>query len=245
MVFNPRMTSHSTSLAERLAAVHDRIATACTDAGRSADEVTLVAVSKKHSPEAVAEAAAAGQTVFGENRVQEASQKIPLCDERLDFHLIGHLQSNKAKFVPRLFSTVHSVDSGKLMRALDAAAGQAGTSLRVFLQVNVAGEAQKFGLKPNELPSLLRRAEDCYNLNVDGLMTMPPIVRDPEDARRWFSTLRELRDRMRDETGFPLDQLSMGMSHDMEAAIKEGATFVRVGTDIFGKRVVPQEHPND
>ena len=169
MVFNARMTNSSSSLADRLAAVNTRIEQACTAAGRSVDEVTLVAVSKKHPPESVAEAASAGQTVFGENRVQEAKEKIPQCDDRLDFHLIGHLQSNKAKFVPSLFSTVHSVDSGKLLRALDAAAGHAGKSLRVFLQVNVAGEAQKFGLKPKELPALLRTAEDCYNLNVDGL----------------------------------------------------------------------------
>lgn len=222
--------------AERVERVQTRLEAACAACGRDPAEVTVVAVSKKHPPESVDAVAAAGMTVFGENRVQEAGQKIPLCSGHLEWHLIGHLQTNKARAAAQLFSTIHSVDSLRLLNALDPAAGEAGGNLNIFLQVNVSGEGTKYGFAPDEVEAALDRATELHNLNVVGLMTMPPFTEDPEGAREHFVALRELRDRLRDATGFPLDALSMGMSHDFEVAVSEGATHIRVGTDLFGKR---------
>ena len=193
-------------------------------------------MSKKHPPSAVEALAAAGQTVFGENKVQEAAQKIPACSGHLEWHLVGHLQSNKARLAAALFHTVHSVDSEKLLRLLNQEASRAGRNLAVYLQVNVSGEGAKHGLAPDAVAPVLDAASHCMNLDVLGLMTMPPIAEDPEEAAPHFAALRELRDGLRAQTGFPLERLSMGMSHDCEIAIREGATTVRVGTDLFGKR---------
>lgn len=229
-------------MADRLDRIEERISAACARAGRRRDDVTLVAVSKTHPPETVAEAAALGLRIFGENKVQEARAKIPECPGHLSWHLVGHLQSNKAKLAVELFEVVHSVDSEKLARMLNAAADEAGRTLRILLEVNVSGEASKFGLKPEDVPAVLAAANACPRLVVDGLMTMAPFAPEAEKARPYFRNLRELRDRWARETGTPLEQLSMGMSGDFEVAIEEGATLVRIGTLLFGERkaVVPQ-----
>ncbi len=226
----------SDSVAERLDAIEARIAAACARAGRQRDEVELVAVSKTHPPAAVAEVAALGIRVFGENKVQEARAKIPECPGHLSWHLIGHLQSNKARWAVELFDVIHSVDSEKLVRTLDVAADAAGKTVHILLEVNVSGEGSKFGLKPDEVAGVLAVANECPRLVVDGLMTMAPFAPEAEKARPYFRQLRELRDRLVRETGSPLATLSMGMSGDFEVAIEEGATLVRIGTLLFGER---------
>jgi pyridoxal phosphate enzyme (YggS family) len=218
---------------ERLERVEQRISAACIKAGRSRDSVRLLAVSKTKPPEAVREAAACGLRLFGENRVQEAQSKIPMCPTGLEWHLIGHLQSNKAKVAAQYFQMVHSVDSLKLLQALET---HAGTTLPVLLQVNVSGEAAKFGMKPDEVAGVINAANQMQKVEVHGLMTIPPFSPDPEKTRGHFSALRQLRDQLQDETGTPLPELSMGMSHDLEVAIEEGSTWVRIGTDLFGGR---------
>ncbi|VGO17191.1 hypothetical protein PDESU_05786 [Pontiella desulfatans] len=218
---------------QRLERVEQRIAKACQNAGRSREEVRLLAVSKTKPPEAVREAAGCGLRLFGENRVQEAQSKIPLCPPGLEWHLIGHLQTNKAKIAARFFQMVHSVDSLKLLEALDS---HAGTTLPVLLQVNVSGEAAKFGMKPDEVAGVIETANRLQKCEVHGLMTIPPFSPDPEKTRVHFRALRELRDRLQQETATPLPELSMGMSHDLEVAIEEGSTWVRIGTDLFGSR---------
>ncbi len=223
----------SDTFAERLKNVERRIAAACEKAGRPRDSVRLLAVSKTKPPEAVREAAACGLRLFGENRVQEAQSKIPMCPNGLEWHLIGHLQTNKAKVAVRFFQMIHSVDSLKLLQALET---HAGTTLPVLLQVNVSGESAKFGMKPDEVAGVIDAANQMQKCEVHGLMTIPPFSPDPEKTRAHFSNLRNLRDRLQDETGTPLPELSMGMSHDLEVAIQEGSTWVRIGTDLFGSR---------
>jgi PLP dependent protein len=229
------------TIAENLAAVRERIAAACARAGRAADSVHLLAVSKTHGPEAVRAAAACGQVLFAENRVQEAAAKIPECPGRLQWHLIGHLQSNKAAQAAQLFDWVHSVDSSKLMEALDRQAGEAGRRLKVLVQVNVSGERSKSGLNPAATPDVLALGNRLQNVQVCGLMTIPPLAEDPEKARPFFRRLRELRDEWTAKLELDLPELSMGMTHDLEVAIEEGATFVRVGTGIFGAREYPAQ----
>jgi PLP dependent protein len=222
------------SIRDNLEAVEARIAAACQTAGRERDEVKMVAVSKTKPAEAVLEAVEAGQILFGENRVQEAQAKIPLCPGHLQWHLIGHLQSNKARVAASgLFRMIHSVDSEKLLRALDE---YAAVPLPVLIQVNVSGEGSKEGCAPEDAAALIEAANQCSKVEVHGLMTIPPFTPDPEKARVHFSNLRKLRDRLQQETGTPLPELSMGMSHDFEIAIEEGATYIRVGSDIFGER---------
>lgn len=221
------------TFAERLENVERRIAAACEKAGCPRDSVRLLAVSKTHPPEAVRAAAGYGLRLFGENRVQEAQAKIPMCPSGLEWHLIGHLQSNKAKVAVRLFQMIHSVDSLKLLQALEE---HANTALPVLLQVNVAGEAAKFGMRPDEVAGVIDAANQMRKVEVHGLMTIPPFSPDPEKTRGHFSSLRKLRDRLQEETGTPLPELSMGMSHDLEVAIEEGSTWVRIGTDLFGGR---------
>lgn len=223
----------SETFEQRLDKVERRIAAACERTGRSRDSVRLLAVSKTKPPEAIREAADCGLRLFGENKVQEAQSKIPLCPSGLEWHLIGHLQSNKAKVAAGLFQMIHSVDSQKLLRALDT---HAGTALPVLLQVNVSGEASKSGMAPGEVAQVIEAANQMQKVEVHGLMTIPPFTADPEKARSHFTALRELRDRLQQETGTPLPELSMGMSHDLEIAIEEGSTWVRIGTDLFGKR---------
>lgn len=222
------------SIAENLERIEENICAACEKAGRNRDEVKLIAVSKRKPVEAVLEAAEAGQVLFGENRIQEAQLKIPRCPPNLHWHLIGHLQGNKAKIAASgLFRMVHSVDSEKLIRRLDE---YAAVPLPVLVQVNVSGEGSKSGCSPDEAAALIETANRCSQVEVHGLMTIPPFTPEPEKARTHFSNLRKLRDRLQEETGTPLPELSMGMSNDFEIAIEEGSTFVRVGTDIFGQR---------
>lgn len=189
--------------------------------------VTLVAVTKTVPPERVDAALQAGVTVFGENKIQEAKAKIPQVSSRARWHFIGHLQSNKARDAVELFELIHSVDSVKLAGELDKWADRAGKTQPILLEVNVSGEASKFGISPADLPAVLAGIQQFPRLEVRGLMTMPPLKKDP---RPFFRQLRQLRD----ETG--LKELSMGMSHDYEIAIEEGATLVRIGAAIFGER---------
>ncbi|MFH1476289.1 MAG: YggS family pyridoxal phosphate-dependent enzyme [Verrucomicrobiota bacterium] len=224
------------SFAERLADVRRRITEACRRAGRNPEAVRIAAVSKMHGPECVCEAADAGLMVFGESRVQEARQKIPLCPSALTWHLIGHLQTNKVKDAVNLFHLIQAVDSLKLLLAIEAAAEAAGRVMPVFLEVNVSGESSKFGLAPEAVPGILQAANGLRRVEIQGLLTIPPLAENPEHARPFFRALREHRDRWRRETGFELRELSMGMSHDFEVAVEEGATWVRLGTILFGKR---------
>ncbi len=226
-------------ISANLESVRSQITAACARAGRPADTVCLLAVSKTYGPEFVRAAAACGQSCFGENRVQEAAAKIPECSERLQWHLIGHLQSNKAAQAARLFDWVHSIDSIKLLEALDRHAADAGRTLQILIQVSVSGERAKSGLAPEEVPALLERANDLHQVEVRGLMTIPPLSEDPEKARPFFRRLRELREEWERSLGIELPELSMGMTHDLVVAIEEGATMVRVGTGIFGARAAP------
>jgi len=229
------------SISENLAGVRERIAAAANRAGRNPADVALMAVSKTFPAEAIREAYAAGQRLFGENRVQEfADKSAALTQLDAEFHLIGHLQSNKAARAAELFTAVDSVDSLGLARKLDTAAAKANRRLIVLIEINVGGEAAKSGvaLDSAELEELLTAAADLQHLQFSGLMTIPPFTEDPEGARRYFRRLRELRDDIaaRHLRGISMDVLSMGMSHDFEVAIEEGATCVRVGTGIFGER---------
>ena len=227
------------SITERVAEVQGRLSRAIEKAGRDPAGVALMAVSKNHGPDAVREAAAAGLTLFGENRVQEAAAKIPESPGHLRWHLIGHLQRNKVKFAVELFEAIHSVDTLKLAETIQRHCEEAGRRMQILLEVNVSGEAVKFGFKPDEVPEVLRRSAEWSRLEITGLMTMPPFTEDPEGARPHFIRLRELRDRWQDETGVPLPVLSMGMTHDMEVAVEEGSNVVRIGTAIFGARPKP------
>jgi len=230
-------------IAERLRAVRERIARAAERAGRSPGEVSLVAVSKTHPPERVREAfAAAGQRDFGENKVQEGEAKIAaLADLRgsgLRWHLVGHLQSNKARKAASLFDLVHSVDGADLGRKLAAAAADLGKTLDVLVQADLAGEATKHGVGEDELLGALEALRGLPSLRVQGLMILPPFDPDPEMTRPYFRRLRDLRDRAVREGLLQGSALSMGMSHDFEGAVEEGATIVRVGTAVFGERNV-------
>ena len=226
-------------LAHRLAAVRQRIAEAAARAGREPADVRLIAVSKTFPIEAVREAYDAGQRDFGENRVQEAVHKIASAgDLAIRWHLIGHLQSNKARKAAEHCAAVHSVDSVDLLKRLDAAAVAANRTIDLLIQVDLALEATKFGAPVDTLPAILAEAQHCTAAHVVGLMLLPPFADNPEDARVWFRQLRDHRDRLA-ATGVPashLRELSMGMSHDFEVAIEEGATMIRVGSAIFGNR---------
>ena len=227
------------TIADRLAEVRGRIAAAARSAGRDPSSIRLVAVSKTFPIDAIREAYAAGQREFGENRVQEALEKIAACgDLEIRWHLLGHLQTNKAKKAAPAFSTIHSVDSVELLQKIDAAAADTGRAPELLIQVDLAGEATKFGVPPADVPRLFDAAFRCHTVRVAGLMTLPPIPESPADARPWFRQLRELRDEWR-AAGVPrsmLAELSMGMSGDFEVAIEEGSTMVRIGTAIFGSR---------
>ena len=219
-------------MVERIERVKARIAKACERAGRSEDSVRLLAVSKKAGGRC-GSSVGVGVVLFGENRVQEAAEKIPLSPSGATWHLIGHLQSNKAKLAAGLFDMIQSVDSMKLIEALDRHAQQA---LPILLQVNIAGEGAKFGFAPEEVAQAIRYANQTTHCEVHGLMLIPPFTPDPEGARAYFKALRVLRDEVSEATQTPLPELSMGMSNDLEIAIEEGSTWVRVGTDLFGER---------
>ena len=225
----------------RLAVIRDRMAAAARSAGRDPSTIRLVAVSKTFPVDAIREAYAAGQRDFGENRVQEVLQKITsAADLEIRWHLLGHLQTNKARKAGPAFAAIHSVDTVELLEKIDAAAAEAGRTPELLIQVDLAGETTKFGASPEDVPRLFDAAASCRAARVSGLMTLPPVPESPEDARPWFRRLRGLRDQWL-AAGVPapmLQELSMGMSADFEVAIHEGSTIVRVGTAIFGSRHV-------
>jgi PLP dependent protein len=226
-------------LLARLADVRDRIARAASRVGRDASRIRLIAVSKTFEASHVRAAAQAGQVDFGENKVQEAQRKhAQTADLPLRWHLIGHLQSNKAAKAAALFDVIHSIDDASLVRRIDAAARAAGRTLELLAQVDLAGEPTKHGAREAELPGIFDAARTCQSVRLSGLMMLPPATDDPEGARRWFRELTRVRDRLQAAGVEPscLAELSMGMSHDYEIAIEEGATIVRVGTAIFGNR---------
>jgi len=223
-------------IAANLEKVRATIAEAERKSGRAAGSVELVAVTKTHSAEVVQAAVDAGQLLFGENRVQEAKAKIPELPSKLRWHLIGHLQSNKARPALTLFEMIHGVDSIDLLQHLNRVAGDLGVFPRVLLEVNVAGESSKFGFLPQKLLSEVESIVQIDRLQIEGLMTIPPLAAAPDHSRKYFVQLRELRDRLEREFKFPLPHLSMGMTADYGVAVEEGATLVRVGTAIFGER---------
>jgi len=228
-------------IADNLAAIRERIAAAAAAAGRDPATVRLLAVSKTFSADHVRAAYAEGQRDFGENKVQEGLQKRDAtADLAIRWHLIGHLQSNKAKKAGAAFAAIHSVDSVDLARRLDAAAAEHGTKPDLYIQVDLAGEATKFGAAETDIADIARAASGSRAAVLRGLMLLPPWFDDAEQARPYFRRLRLLRDRLIEDgiAGEHLSDLSMGMSHDLEVAIQEGATLVRVGTAIFGKRIV-------
>ena len=221
------------SLKENLAEIRERIARAATRSGRDADEVKLVAVSKTHPVAVLRAAIAAGATILGENKVQEAESKIiEIGRDVAEWHLIGHLQSNKARKAVQLFDVIHSVDSLELAERLKRICEEENRdALSVFVQVDLAVEETKSGVRPSDLPELVSYLQTCKCLKLNGLMVLPPFYDDPEATRPFFRRLREIRDII-----LPDGELSMGMSNDFEVAIEEGATVVRVGTAIFGIR---------
>src|SRR5579885_2721699 len=235
--------SQQESLAANIAEVRSHIARAAERAGRKSDEVTLVAVSKTRPVELVKLAYALGVVHFGENRVQEALPKIAAFHpEDMHWHMIGHLQSNKASKVVGNFDCVHSVDNLHLAQTLDRHAGEHGVRLPILLQVNIAGEESKEGMEPTEAPSLARQIAGLPHLEIPGLMTIAPLVTEAEEVRPVFRALRALRDRLRDELPHcSWQHLSMGMTDDYTVAIEEGATIVRIGRAIFGERITHPE----
>jgi len=226
-------------LSDNLEVIQTRIASACQRAGRDPADVGLMAVSKNHPAAAVDEAIQLGLTLFGESRVQEARSKIPECSSRARWHFIGHLQSNKAREAVTLFSRIEGVDSLDLARELQRQADKQSKRLPILLEVNVAGESSKFGWSPDAVLDALPDLKALNRLELQGFMTIAPYFTDPEQARPVFRRLRELRDLASDRLGIPLPVLSMGMSGDLEAAIAEGSTVVRIGTALFGPRPRP------
>jgi pyridoxal phosphate enzyme (YggS family) len=226
------------SIAENLKTVMDRIASAAKRAGRAPSSVGLVVVTKTVDAEKIREATAAGASILGENRVQEAKEKIEKLGQIAHWHLIGRLQTNKAKYAVKLFGLIHSVDNLELAKELDKQAAKINKVQDVLIEVNIAGEAAKAGVAMERTVNLIREAAKLKNISIRGLMTMPPYSENPEDSRPYFRKLRELAVRIRKEDipGVSLQELSMGMSGDFEVAVEEGATMVRVGTAIFGER---------
>ena len=218
------------AIADNIKVIDQRIRVAAERAGRDRSDIVLISVSKAILPGDVEAALAAGQPIFGESKVQEAKAKIPVVSSRARWHLIGHLQTNKARDAVALFEVIHSVDSLKLADELNKWSERAGKTQAILLEANVSGEASKFGLKPEDLESTLKAINQLPRLEVRGLMTVAPYTKEAAEARPYFRRLRELRDAL------GLRDLSMGMSHDFEAAIEEGSTLVRIGTAIFGER---------
>ena len=220
---------------ENLLRVTERIEKAAQNAGRNLKDIRLVAVSKTVETDRIREAIEAGVTILGENYVQEAQKKIEEIGKLVSWHFIGHLQSNKAKVAVRLFDTIHSVDSVALAEELNRRAQQANQKIPVMIEVNLSGETTKFGTEEEKVTTLVQGVLKLDHLSLEGLMTMPPYFDDPEMSRPYFVQLRDLKERLV-KGGIPLKELSMGMSNDFEIAIQEGATYVRVGTAIFGAR---------
>ena len=226
------------TVADNIRQVRETMAAAARRVGRSPSAIRLMAVTKTVDDERVGEAVAAGVEIIGENYVQEARRKLEILGKQGEWHLIGHLQTNKAKYAVRLFDMIHSVDRPELAVEIDRRAGDAGRIMPVLIEVNLAGEKSKSGVSPGDARDLIRTIAPLPNLSVAGLMTMPPWFDDPEEARPFFRALRELRDRIAAEEieRVALRELSMGMTGDYPVAIEEGATIVRVGRGIFGVR---------
>ncbi|HVU27367.1 MAG TPA: YggS family pyridoxal phosphate-dependent enzyme [Verrucomicrobiae bacterium] len=224
------------SFAENLDSIRERIRAACGRAGRDENSVQLIAVSKTHSPEIIQEAVNCGQIFFGENKVQEAKAKIPDCPGKARWHFIGHLQSNKVRDAVELFEMIQSVDSLNLAREISRRCEQVAKKMPILLEVNVAGEASKFGYQPERLLADLKELNSLPRVLVQGLMAVPPFSIEPEKSRPYFQRLRELKVQCEEMLGAPLPHLSMGMSGDFEIAVEEGATMVRIGTALFGTR---------
>src|SRR5437867_4194557 len=223
-------------LAANLAGVQRRIEGACARAGREPRSVSVVAVTKSHPPEVVNEAAKLGLTLFGENKVQEAKAKIPLCSGKVRWHMIGHLQTNKCRDAVELFEMIQTIDSLHLAQEINKRAEQAAKRIPILLEVNIAGEAQKFGYRPEQLLAELGQINSLSRLELQGLMTVPPWTSEPEKVRPVFRRLKQLKEQCEQVLGAPLPHLSMGMTGDFEVAIEEGATMVRIGTALFGPR---------
>jgi pyridoxal phosphate enzyme (YggS family) len=232
------------NVAENLERVRAQIAEAAKKAGRAVDAIALVAISKTHEAEKVRLAFDAGEELFGESRVQEARAKIPLLPSSARWHFVGRLQRNKVRQALSLFELFHSVDSLELARDMNRMADEEGLHPRVLLEVNVAGEGSKIGFAADTLREQMESLLELRRLTIDGLMTIPPLAPEPEGSRRYFVALRELRDQFATEFQIELPQLSMGMSGDFIVAIEEGATLVRVGTAIFGKRTSLRQRHN-
>jgi PLP dependent protein len=230
------LSPEGTTIADRLESIEERIRSAAGRAGRQRSEITLVAVSKKFSADRIREAYTAGLRDFGENYVQEFADKRPQLSDLPEarFHLIGHLQSNKARPAAELFDVVQTADSDKLLERLNAAAAEKGSDVEVLLEIKLSAEANKSGANAQDIPKLLTAASNCSHLHLTGLMTMPPWSEDPEQSRQYFQRLAALASQHK------LAKLSMGMSNDFEVAIEEGATIIRVGTALFGARPKPQ-----
>jgi pyridoxal phosphate enzyme (YggS family) len=228
-------------LEKNLGAIRLRIRAAAESAGRDPSGIRLVAVSKTHPPEAIREAAEAGQTIFGESKIQEALAKATLLPSSLEWHFIGHLQSNKIRKALPVFHLFHGVDNVALAAQIDRISGECGLFPRILLEVNVSGEGTKFGFQPDRLRGEIADLLALPRVGVVGLMTMAPYSEDPLAAKPYFAALRRLRDDLEQQTGSPLPELSMGMSGDFEAAVAEGATLVRIGSAVFGER--PKNKP--
>jgi pyridoxal phosphate enzyme (YggS family) len=226
------------SIRDNLSRVLEQIDQAAGRAGCDPGEIKLVAVSKTIESGRIQEAIEAGVTILGENYVQEAREKIEEIGHGVQWHMIGHLQKNKARHAVTLFDYIHSLDGIPLAQEIDLRAGQKGIRVRALVEVNLSGEASKFGIDSEVVMDLIYHVAPLEHISIEGLMTMPPYFNEPEKARPYFIRLRELRDRIREEgiEGVRMDELSMGMSGDFEVAIEEGATMVRVGTAIFGGR---------
>jgi PLP dependent protein len=226
----------SDDIPSNLERIRSQIADAAKKSGRSLDDIELVAISKTHEAEKVRVALDAGQEVFGESRVQEARAKIPLLPSSARWHFVGRLQKNKIRHALSLFELFHSVDSIELAREMNRIAAEEGLHPRVLLEVNVAGEGSKIGFAPDSLRAEMETLLKLPRLSIEGLMTLPPLAPEAEESRKYFSALRDLRVEIEKEFRAVLPQLSMGMSDDFAVAIEEGATLVRIGTAIFGKR---------
>ena len=232
----PETFSDGEDIARNVESAKARIAAACARAGRDPAGVEIVAVTKTHGPDVVRDAWRAGLRRFGENRVQEAAWKIPECGTGPEWHLIGHLQRNKVAHALALCPVIEAVDSERLLDAIAESAAATGNRPEILFEVNVSGEASKFGLRPDAVDAVLEKALGLSDVTVTGLMTMAPFQPDPEKTRPVFAALRELRDRLERDFGIGLPRLSMGMSNDFEIAVEEGATWVRLGTCLFGQR---------
>jgi hypothetical protein len=228
-----------TDISSNVGLIRQRIGVACARCGRDPQSVRLMAVSKTVEPERIRQALDAGVTLLGENYVQEAREKIPAIGHVAEWHMIGHLQTNKVKYVVNLFDWIHSVDRLELARELDKRAGQSNRRLNVLIEVNVSGEESKSGIEATQALELVQQVSLLPNINLRGLMTMPPYSDNPENSRPYFQALRKLRDDISDANipNIHMDELSMGMTDDFEVAIEEGATIIRVGRAIFGNRM--------